>query len=55
VPLLDCVSVAIKTAEAVVDLRKRLGLPAISRAGLYRIPREKDIKRVRAIFGMATD
>ena len=50
VPLLDCVSVAIKTAEAVVDLRKRLGLPAISRAGLYRIPREKDIKRVRAIF-----
>jgi len=50
-PILDCVSVAIKVAETVVDSRKALGIPIPSRAGLYKGPKEKDIKRVRTLFG----
>ena len=42
----------IKAAEAIVDLKDRLGWPAISRAGIYAMPREKDIKRVRSMFGL---
>jgi allantoin racemase len=51
-PLLDCVTIGLKAAEAIVDLRSRLGWPAISRAGIYAMPREKDIKRVRGMFGL---
>ncbi len=54
-PILDCVSIAVKMAETIVDLRKRLGVPAVSRAGIYALPREKDIKRVRGIFGLKVD
>jgi allantoin racemase len=50
--LLDCVVVGLKAAEAIVDLRNRLRWPAISRAGIYAMPREKDIKRVRDMFGL---
>jgi allantoin racemase len=54
-PILDCTSVAIKMAETIVDFKNRLGVPPISRAGIYRLPREKDIKRVRNIFGLKVD
>jgi len=50
--LLDCVVIGLKAAEAIVDLKDRLGWPAISRAGIYAMPREKDIKRVRGMFGL---
>jgi len=49
-PLIDCVAVGLKAAEYMVDLRRRLNWPAISRAGIYAMPREKDIKRVRSMF-----
>ena len=52
VPLVDCLSVAVKTAEMVVDLRKQLGLPFMSRTGAYVLPREKEFSRVRATFGL---
>ena len=52
IPLIDCVSVGIKTAEMVVDLNKKLGLPFISRAGFYSLPRQKDLDRVRTSFGL---
>lgn len=52
VPIIDCLAVALKTAEAVIDLRARLGLPAVSRATIYAKAREKDFHRVRANFGL---
>jgi len=54
-PILDCVAVTIKMAEALVELKNKLDMPFISRAGIYALPREKDLKRVRAIFGLKTD
>ena len=51
VPILDCVSVAVKVAETLVNSRETLGIPIPSRAGLYIQPREKDIARVRNLFG----
>lgn len=50
--LLDCVTIGLKAAEVIVDLKDRLGWPAVSRAGIYATPREKDIKRVRGMFGL---
>jgi Asp/Glu/hydantoin racemase len=52
VPVLDCLAVALKTAETMVDLRTKLGLPAASRIGMYALPREKDLKRVRLTLGL---
>lgn len=51
-PILDCVAVSIKVAEALVDLQRRLSLPPVSRARLYAMPREKDMLRVRETFGL---
>lgn len=55
VPLLDPLVVAFKTAETMVDLKTKLGLPAISRAGMYRLVSKEDLKGVRAQFGVETD
>lgn len=54
IPILDCLAVALKTAEYVVDLNSRLGLPPVSRASLYARPREKDFNRMRTVFGLKT-
>jgi Asp/Glu/hydantoin racemase len=53
-PILDCVAVAIKTAEAIADLCKRTGVPPVSRAGGYALPREKDLLRIRQAKRLAT-
>lgn len=52
IPLIDCVSVGIKTTETIVDLNTKLGLPFISRTDFYSLPRQKDLNRVRATFGL---
>ena len=52
VPILDCLAVAIKTAESVVDFKERLGLPITSRACMYQPPREKDLMMARESFGL---
>jgi Asp/Glu/hydantoin racemase len=54
IPIVDCVAVGLKTAEMVVDLKDNLGLPFIARTGFYALPREKDLRRVRATFGLET-
>lgn len=54
IPILDCLAVALKTAEHVVDLNAKLGLPPVSRASLYGQPREKDFNRFREVFGLKT-
>ncbi len=54
IPILDCLSVGLKTAETMVDFNARMGLPCVSRAGIYTKPREKDINRNRAAFGLRT-
>jgi Asp/Glu/hydantoin racemase len=50
VPVIDCVQAALKMAELRADCCK-LGWPAISRAGRYAKPRDKDLQRVRSVFG----
>jgi len=52
IPLVDCVAVGIKTAEMIVDLNKQIGLPFTSRVGFHALPRQKDLARVRATFGL---
>ena len=52
IPLVDCVSVGVKTAEMTVDLNKKLGMPFISRTGFYGLPGRKDLSRVKATFGL---
>ena len=54
VPILDCLGVALKTAETMVDFNSKLGLPPIGRSGIYRKAREKDLSRNRASFGLKT-
>jgi len=54
VPLLDCLAVALKTAETLADYKARLGLPPVSRLGMYALAREKDLRRVRSALGMDT-
>jgi allantoin racemase len=51
-PILDCVSVSIVCAEAIVGLHSRLGVPFVSRKGSYSLARKKDLERVRAQFAL---
>lgn len=53
VPIIDCVQAGLKMAELRVELMLHLGWPAASRAGMYAMPRERDIQRVRQTFGLA--
>ena len=54
VPILDCLAVALKTAETMVDFNARMGVPCVGRSGIYRKPRDKDLNRNRAAFGLKT-
>lgn len=49
-PIIDCVQAGIKVAEFRVELARRPGWPAVSRAGAYARPTARDIERVRATF-----
>ncbi len=51
VPLVDCTSVSLKMAEALVDLNRSLGLPYISRNAVYALASQKDIQRGQRWFG----
>jgi len=51
-PILDCVSVSLIAAEAIVALNSKLGVPFVSRVGSYGLARLKDLQRVRAQFGL---
>ncbi len=50
-PIFDCLSIGLKMTELRVDLHKKLGIPAVSRAGAHELLQEKDILRVRGLFG----
>lgn len=50
VPIVDCVQVAMKTAELRAEMNGQPGWPAVSRAGLYAQPGAADMERVRATF-----
>jgi allantoin racemase len=52
VPLLDPMTVALKTAEVAVDFEKKLGIPFTSRGGIYASPGREDVRRVRSHFGL---
>jgi len=52
VPILDCVSIGIKTAETICEFSEKLNIPPVSRTGINALPREKDLKRVRNGFGL---
>lgn len=55
VPLLNPLVVAFKTAETMTDLRAKLGLPPISRAGIYRLVSRDDLRGLRGQFSLRTD
>jgi allantoin racemase len=52
-PIFDVISVGLKTAELRVELSRRLGVPAVSRAGWYAEYSPKNRDRVNAQFGWA--
>jgi hypothetical protein len=52
IPILDSMVVAIKTAEMAADLKKQAGYSFPSRAGLYSLPKEKHLQRIRKIIGI---
>ena len=54
VPIIDCLSVGIKAAEAIADFEQRLGLLPVARVRMYFKPRDKDLDRVRTAFGKKT-
>jgi len=53
VPVLDAVTVPIKTAEMMIDLH-RSGVPSVGRTGLYQkvdqLVKEEDLKTIREFF-----
>jgi len=51
-PIFDCLSIGLKMAELRVDLHRKLGMPPVSRAGQHEMLPEKDVNRVRALFGL---
>lgn len=55
VPVLDPLAIALKTAETMVELRAKIGLPAVSRAGMHHLVTEEDLGGLRAEFGLKTD
>jgi allantoin racemase len=54
VPIVDVMAVSLKMAEFMVDLKKSIDLPTLSRSGRYQGLRDKDIRRLGAHFGMDT-
>lgn len=52
-PVFDVVSVGLKVAELRAELRAKLGVPAVSRAGWYSEYTPKNRDRVNALFGWA--
>ena len=55
IPVLDCLAVTLKMAEVMVDFRNKIGLQFISRGPAYKLSGEEDIKRIRVLFGLATE
>ena len=47
VPILDPMAISFKLAEVMLDLKNSIGLPVLSRVGMYPRMPEKDVKRIR--------
>lgn len=52
VPILDCVTIALKTAEIMAELKSRVGLLPASRVGLYAPPDPGAMQAVRKLFSL---
>jgi hypothetical protein len=52
-PIFDVISVGLKVAELRVELKQKLDIPAVSRAGWYSEFTPKNRERVNALFGWA--
>ena len=51
VPIIDTISVAVKTAEVMVELNGSLGLPSASKVGAYARPLDKHLQEAKSLFG----
>jgi Asp/Glu/hydantoin racemase len=51
VPIFDVISIGLKMAELRAELKSRMGIPEISRAGWYSEFSPKDFSRVNKLFG----
>jgi allantoin racemase len=54
VPLLDPLTIGLKTAETMADLKGKLGLPPVSRIGVHHLVSSTDLRGVRAEFGLGS-
>ncbi|MDY7033458.1 MAG: aspartate/glutamate racemase family protein [Thermodesulfobacteriota bacterium] len=52
IPILDCISVGLKTAEMIHEMTNCLGIPYTSRHGTNALPKKKNLNRVRKNFGL---
>ena len=53
VPIFDCLSVGLKSAEMRADLTKKLAIPEYSRAGFGTRMEQKDVERLRSLFAIS--
>ena len=53
VPIFDCLSIGLKSAEMRVDLTQKLAIPEYSRAGFGTRMEEKDVERLRSLFAVS--
>ena len=52
VPIVDPIAVSFKLTEVMLDLKNSIGLPVLSRGGMYPRMPEKHIKRIREHVGL---
>ncbi|MFN8628354.1 MAG: aspartate/glutamate racemase family protein [Candidatus Binatia bacterium] len=52
IPIIDPVTIAMKTAEMAADIKKGMGLPIPARATNFVLPSKQDWARVRSDFGL---
>ncbi len=52
VPVLNPLVIGLKTAEIMVDLKAKLGMPPVSRVGMHKLISKEDLRGLRAQFGL---
>ncbi len=51
-PVLDALVAGLKMCETMVDLRQKMGVPAVSRVGYYKSPHEPEYRKLREFHGL---
>ncbi len=51
-PVLDALLAGLKMCEVMVDLKKSMGVPPVSRLGSFMLPHEEEYKKLREFHGL---